>query len=318
VLYRHQFGNYYDDQVCELNRDYVSTEMFLARYPSDHFDSFVFGSSRSFSYDCNQFQRCLPGCRPFHYPAATENLYGIYRKVKFLDEFGVQLRNALLVVDAGALADVSSRTDHVHILHPRLSGDGWLPLELASLKAFFSGELFFSYLDYRVFGQLRPSMKSVFITPGDVRIDPRTNDFYFEREERQLRADAAAFFAERKRLFPARDGSPGRVAEPVLHETQCKYLDQLAAIFRRHKTAVRIVVSPLYDQIKLNPKDTSILARTFGSTSVFDFSGDNDITSDMHNYYDPGHYRPFVADAIMHQVWLPGDHAQSDSREKGS
>jgi hypothetical protein len=31
VIGRYKFGNYYDDQVAELNRDYVSTEMFLSR-----------------------------------------------------------------------------------------------------------------------------------------------------------------------------------------------------------------------------------------------------------------------------------------------
>ena len=32
VIYKHNFGDYYNDQPYELNRDYVSTEMLLARY----------------------------------------------------------------------------------------------------------------------------------------------------------------------------------------------------------------------------------------------------------------------------------------------
>jgi len=74
-------------------------------------------------------------------------------------------------------------------------------------------------------------------------------------------------------------------------------------IFQRHGTDARIVINPLYDQIALNPKDLAVLREIFGESKVFDFSGANAITEEMRNYYDPGHYRPPIANWVMEQVY---------------
>jgi hypothetical protein len=304
VIRRPEFGNYYDDQVYELNRDYASTEMFFSRHPTTKYDTFIFGSSRSFSYYCDDLQSYLPGSRPFHYPAASENLYGIYCKIKKLDESGVDLKNVLIVIDGWAMADLTSRTDHLHILHPRVSGDGWFNFQLAFVKAFLSRQFLFYYLDYRIWGQMRPWMREIFIEKGRVRIGPATNDFYFEREERQLREDEDAFYERRRHLFDAADSPRPRSAEPVLKADHEWYLREIEAIFRRHRTNFRIVISPLYDQPELHPKDCEILERIFGKSNVCNFSGVREITENRRNYYDPGHYRPSIARMIMRRAFL--------------
>src|SRR5687767_9165252 len=69
VLRSYDFGNYYDDAApVELNRDYVSLEMFLKRNQEQHFDSFILGSSRSFPLHCETWKKFVPGMRPYHYP----------------------------------------------------------------------------------------------------------------------------------------------------------------------------------------------------------------------------------------------------------
>ena len=70
-------------------------------------------------------------------------------------------------------------------------------------------------------------------------------------------------------------------------------------MFKRHNTCYRVVVSPLYDQIKMNPEDVKALGEIFGAENVFDFSGVSEFTSDYRNYYDDSHYRPNVAREVL-------------------
>ena len=129
-----------------------------------------------------------------------------------------------------------------------------------------------------------------------VRIDPATNDYYFEAEERQLTADEAAFYQNRRSLFLL---PKEHEAESVIGESQLRYLTEIKAIFDKDHSDYRIIISPLYDQVSLNRADLARLEEIFGKEHVLNYSGKNDITVNMRNFYDPDHYRPFVAEAIM-------------------
>ena len=60
----------------------------------------------------------------------------------------------------------------------------------------------------------------------------------------------------------------------------------------------------MYDQKKLNIEDLSILNALFGKENVFDFSGINQITNNLYNYYETSHYRPHVAKKIIDEIYL--------------
>jgi hypothetical protein len=62
-------------------------------------------------------------------------------------------------------------------------------------------------------------------------------------------------------------------------------------------------VSPLYDQLKLNPQDKEKLDSIFGKHNVFDFSGINEFTKDSLNYYEASHYRPHVAKRLLEIIY---------------
>ena len=76
-----------------------------------------------------------------------------------------------------------------------------------------------------------------------------------------------------------------------------------SSIFARQGTSVQIIISPLYNQIRLNPNDLQCLKQLFGSDNVNDFSGPNLWNTDLHNYYEASHYRPHVAVAVMDSVY---------------
>jgi hypothetical protein len=304
VIYRHDFGNYFDEQPYELNHDYVSTEMLLHRYKQAAYDTFILGSSTSFPFHCDELQKHLPGARPFHYPAANENLYGIYCKVKFLDRLGLPLKHLLIVFDPSKLGDVTSRQDHLHILHPEVSGESWANFEVVYLQTCFTSVFIVKYIDYRLSGKIRPYMHGIFdIPPGKVRIDPACNDYFFEAEERLLQSDSAEFYRRRKELFAVTRPPTKPIREPVIGDLQRKYLEEMAAIFARHGTDCRIVIPPAYDQVALNPQDREALETIFGKERVCDCTGVNGFTDNIRNFYDRGHCRPFVANQILQAVY---------------
>ena len=93
------------------------------------------------------------------------------------------------------------------------------------------------------------------------------------------------------------------IGEPVITEKGVELLSQIHQLFVNGNTNYKIVVSPLFDQIKLNPIDKSILDSIFDAENVYDYSGINKYTADTLNYYEASHYRPRVAVQILEEIY---------------
>lgn len=305
VVRTHQFADYYDEAApVELNRDYVSLEMFLQHEPREHYDSFIFGSSRSFPLHCDTWQKYVPGIKPFHYPAASENLYGIYLKIKYLHEHGYPLKHVLMEMAPAALRDLSIRIDTTHRLHYRLTGEGYIDFQGAYMSWYFKDEFFLKYIAYKATGSVAPSSRKMLgIRSGQVKIDPLTNDYFWAEAEREIAADEKAYYVrfDERTKPPAQETPP---CEPVAIEAkQREYLRAIRAIFDARGTEFRILLPPVYDRICADPRDVAALEEIFGTENVFVFSGNNELTRDKRNFYDYNHVRPFVGDALLAKMY---------------
>jgi hypothetical protein len=301
VLLPHDFGDYYDEAApVELNRDYVSLEMFLRNDPREHYDSFILGSSRSFPLHCDTWQKYVPGIKPFHYPAASENLQGLLLKLKYLSDNGHPLKHVIVETAPVSLRDLSARIDTTHRLPYRLSGESWLDFQGAYLSWYFKDLFFLEFAHYKLLGHVRPSARRMLgIRHRQVRIDPLTNDYYWAELERELAADEGAFYARFAQRYPRTEGDPPPCEPPSIGDAQRKYLESIREIFAKHATKYRILIPPVYDRVCTDPRDVAILGEIFGSDNVFVFTGDNEITRDKRNFYDINHVRPFVADKLV-------------------
>ena len=79
-------------------------------------------------------------------------------------------------------------------------------------------------------------------------------------------------------------------------------MQKAAAILQKHNVNYRIIISPLYEQIKLNPTDVNVLNELFGKNYVYDFSGKNELTEPVGNYYENSHYRSFIAAKLFQRL----------------
>jgi hypothetical protein len=155
---------------------------------------------------------------------------------------------------------------------------------------------------YKITRKFTPSMGGYLAKGTNYQYyDPETN------EEPRLWEDsliAIGNYYTQRRIKGFKGKQKGGMTEEYLNDTEkCDRLRDIRRLFDKHHTDYRIVISPLYDQMKLNTKDLQKLHNIFGPDHVFDFSGVNEWTSDFHNYYEWSHYLPEIADSIMAYVY---------------
>ena len=303
VLYT--YDSYYEpgDPVM-LNRDFVSTQIFLKTNPTRHYDSFILGSSRSLSFRCLDWGPIVGSDRCFHYDAIGDNLFGILGKLRLLDREHVAIRNALLVLDIDVLRETANQRGHMHIASPPVSGGSTLEFQFVFLRAFYDNLFFVKYLDYRRSGILKPYMQDVLVPPATEPV-AETNDVLLTVPDQELARSEERYYQVRRALFASRPATPDHDPQRAVFEPGRRILEEIKAMFTRHATRYRVVSSPLYDQVRLHPHDLAVLAEVFGAQNVYDFSGINPITADFHNYYERTHFRPAVGRAILAQIYHP-------------
>jgi hypothetical protein len=287
-----------------INRDYASTELYLRQHAEQGYDSFIFGSSRSTAFRCDDWKASMgrADARCFHFDAWKESLFGLEAKVRLVDALGSPLRDALIVVDGSLLAEVVPSSEPVFRSHPRLTGQSGPAFELDYLIDFYSNHFCLKYLDYALSGKVRGYMGQAF-NARNFTHQPVSNDEIFTAVDEKIARQGEDYWRSHADLFGPRTGGTAPIT--VLPE-QRRLLSSMAEIFARHGTRVRVVVSPLYDQIRLHPADLGALREIFGQDNVVDFSGDNPMTSDVRSYYESSHFRPPVARAILSVLYPRG------------
>ncbi|TLM69192.1 MAG: hypothetical protein FDZ69_00005 [Deltaproteobacteria bacterium] len=300
VVRRHD--RYYGDPRLMYNRDHHSLEIFSKNHPEQKYDSFVFGSSRSLALACGDWRQHIAPGRPFHFDASAESIYGISRKVRFLDRQGVTIANALVVLDRDSLIATANYDAHLYIKHPGLSGESPWTFQKLFFQAFASPEFLAGYAYYRFTNKVPQPFKDYFLDREFV-YEPVTNDIYFASDERQIAE--GTFYAKNISAFLGR--KRGRnYAAPIISARQLEQLAEIRDIFRRHNTRYRIVVSPIYNQIFMNERDLEILRELFGADRVHDYSGVNPVTADYRNFYDVDHLRRHVGAALLAEIYRNG------------
>lgn len=302
VLYSYGPEDYYHAQDLAPNRDYVSTEIWKRELPRRRFDSYIFGSSRSLAFLADDWQKVIGSRAAFHYDASQETLFGIVGKLRLIDQSHAPIGHALLLVDDSVLRETGDSGGHLFMKHPQVSGRAAFFFHVETFKAYLSR--LFPIVWYKTRGTVPPLATDMF-TPGRFRLDPATNDLHFASYEAQLAADPVAYYKRLAGAMARTEPKNGASRPKACSAEALIQLRDIREIFRRNNTDYRIVVAPLYHQLRLHPADLAALVEIFGRERVFDFSGVNELTRDRHNYYEQNHFKPSVARTIMARVYGP-------------
>ena len=285
-----------------MNLEYENMEMFLKNYPVYKYDSYIFGSSRSRNYRVSEWERHISSKACFHFDAATESVYGVERKVNFLHKRGVQMKNVLFIIDSSLLGETSNQKDHIHRKHPLLSGESNLNFQLLFFKDFVDIRFIIAYVRLLITHKVTDT-RNDFLTNVAYHYEEASNEEQKPIIDAIIEKDKNAYYVPKEGMFFKRDNTIQHYSMPVIGAKQKALLCSIKKIFDEDNTNYRIVISPLYDQKKLDSSDVSYLKALFGSDKVFDFSGINDITQSMYHYYDESHYRPEIATQILDSIY---------------
>lgn len=301
VVKKHSYFHY---NPIEPNRDFVSTEMFLSNVNNYHYNSFIFGSSRAIAFKVNSWKNYLnANAVPFAYDAAGESLYGIYKKFIFLDKKGVSIDNALLIFCRG-FHRIDNHKDHIGIKHPEVSGESWIEFHLVHFKSYLDLKFLLGYYSYILTEEENILTRGI-IQKRKVSFDSITNQINIFDLDEELRKNPKKFYELRRNIFYERRGES---YEPVAHfkGPHIKMFFEIKEILERNNTNYKIILSPIYDQVKFANEDKEILQKIYGD-HLFDFTGKNFITENDTNWYETDHFRPFIADSIMSIIYSPID-----------
>lgn len=292
----------YDDRPVHLNQGFISMQSYINHRDSMHYDSFILGNSCTMAYTTKDWSCYLPdGSQAIRLNGNGESLDAICQKLSYLDRSGVPIKQVLMLMDYSTLRKVRNFNNHTHILHPAVSGAGNFEFQKEFLMAFVNPKFLIPYIDYCVFGTYRPYMRGI-IGVRDEHRNQLTNDIINPRED-EIARDPLGYWKKNRKGFPVR-AEKESIHRPVAGIMQVKMLKSIETILKRHNTDFKIIVNPSYKYRRLNPADLMILKQIFGSDNVFDFSGYNEYSQDIHNFYEKSHYRTVLGRKILKQVYL--------------
>ena len=290
-------------KICvALNRDYVSTKTFDNNYKKYLYNSFIFGNSRSMFYQISDWKNQIGQKNSaFHFDASSEALYALHKKILYIDSKKVNIDNALIVLDSDLLIRVGPNNGPLFEISPQLENyDNFVSFHFTCFKAFTSPNFFIPVIYFKLTNSTPPIFKDA-LDYGQRSTDPVTNEVRFEICEKMIK-DGEFYTKERVGFFYKR-GAEQKYSQPSIFSSQKIILKDIKGVFLKHHTNYKIIVSPQYDQIKLNKNDLQYLKNLFGQKNVYDYSGINNFTKDYTNFYETAHYRPHVSRKILDKIY---------------
>lgn len=298
------YDSFYDENATGwvgINKDYVSTSTFIRNNENRDYNSFIFGSSRSIFFQVKDWKKYLDSnSKCFHFDASGEALWALNKKIEFIDKQGNRLSDILLILDYSTIIQDKPKEGHLFIISPPLVNNSNLfDFHKTFFSAFLNPKFLFAYLDFTLNGKVKPYMKKAYLLDDRPHnYDINSNEIRYDYFEYLIQKNKY-YTPERLSVFYERDTLTQDYSPHCIFESQKVIFNNIKSITNKHNSRVKIIISPLYDQKKLNDQDIAYLKDTFGANNVFDFSGINKYTNDYKNYYESSHYRPHVARELL-------------------
>ncbi|UBM59114.1 hypothetical protein LAG90_00380 [Marinilongibacter aquaticus] len=302
-----KYEAYPDNYLKSYNRNRISTQVFLNNNEKYRYKSFVFGSSRSSVFYTKDWGKYIHDSLAYHFDASNEDILGIAEKVQFIHAQGNKIEHALIVLDAESFnpaVDHNESIIHIrdwrwHAFNSFGQFCNRIQYHLAFFKAFFKDQYFIKYFDTLISKKYKAYMYGSFENKH-MLYTPVHNDFIFQGYINRIKEDSLAYY--HADIFYERTPE-AQISADFIDEDEEEEMEKILAIFKEDQTDYRIIISPGYDQKKLNPEDLHKIERIFGASKVYDFSGKNALTEPLANYYEIYHFKPSVARQIMEKVY---------------
>lgn len=306
-ILRH-YDRYYPEDGIPLyinnNRSYVSTRMYIQYKDSFHYNSFIFGSSRSGNFLMEDWKQYLPDSAScFHFDGYGESLYLVHKKLLFVNGKS-PIDNVLLPVDAELLGQDTPIKGHIWVTPPELCNhDEVLDFYSEHIKTYFSFKFFISYFDFLI----KRSVSQYMSEWGIFDLEPKYYKLPINELERNIPVIPCpeSYYTEQFMRGFADHRRDTSDYTPMLKENHKSMLRDIKSVFDQNHTKYKIVINPMWNQRCLAQEDVDYLIELFGKDNVFSFEGKNSITEDYHNYQNATHFWPHIAAKMMQIIYEP-------------
>lgn len=305
----HTYEPYFSDadpMHVGWNKSFVSTDNFNRHYEKEKYNSYIFGSSRSINYLASDWRRHLPdNASIYHFDASSETLTGILYKIKYIKSKGLNIENALIILDIELLPREEDHENHLFIQHPDLTPEhDFLKFHMTFFNVFRQRAFLKALYDLKRYDFQEYMVATGILTLHNPSYDPITNEESYPATDSLIRVASEKYYTpERLSQFPK---NTDEIPTPAYLEAGGKPYDTLNRIKGElgNNCDYYIIVSPTIKLLRLNPSDLESLRKIFGSGRVFDFSGKNKISGDYHSYYDDkSHSRPEICKILIDSIY---------------
>lgn len=291
---------YPDNFAKSLNRDRISTQIFLNNNQQFNYKSFIFGSSRSSVFYAREWGKHINDTNPYHFDASCETISGVATKLKYIEEKGNKIENVLFVFDRSLFNYEQDTLGSVFVQDYRVSGLDWWKYHTIFVNTYFSKGFFIAFYDNLITGNFRNYMRQ-FLEFRKINYTPVVNDFIFTSYIEQIKKDSVGYYNQPDFFYTR--SKEKNLPLPAIKAYQLKYLAMIKKSLKKNNTKFKIVLGPTYDQHYFNQQDLQTLIKYFGKENIYDFSGINEYTENIANYYEIYHYKPSVANDIMNKIY---------------
>jgi len=275
----------------------MNDRLFLARHIEKtdvKYNAFIFGSSRSKAFKTWHWKKSIgKNVIPFHMGVNDESLYGIERKLHFLDSLGFKIDYAVIPLDHRLLSLTKNSEAHIFREYHTLTEETSTSFYQRFFIAFLNPHFLKSYWTYRQTGDV--GNDGNFLWDPGFTYHHKTGDIDYTRMENAIKKDSILFYKTNRKDFYERTPQE---SEQLIGKDSKVIWEKIHKILKKHHTEVKIIITPNYDQIAINADDLEYL-KTMFPNKISNYSGKNGITDEIGNYYEHKHFKPFIANGIL-------------------
>jgi len=288
----------YDQSDVFINENLIGWKIYQKYKKIKHFNSFIMGNSCTQAFKCKEWEKYLkPGSHAMRFFDNQETIGGFYKKLLALDKDNTDIKNILLVMDWDSFSRATSYPGNLHIMPPEADPDqNRIIYQLKHIQTFFYPDFIFPFMIHK----WNPNYCKRGVVHNFKCIRDSVNNDAINPNDKLIASEGEMYWRKQKKMFETRKEY---IVPPVINKDVTDELKKIQSICLRHHTQFNIVIGPNFKLKKINPIDLNILRTYFGTFSVHDFSGLNNMTRDYHNYYDKSHYRPNIGNEIMKAIY---------------
>lgn len=270
------------------NKRYVAVEGLKYYNPTQHYDSFIFGSSISSNFTAAAWAKHLPDSASiYHFTAGAETLSGIRDELRYLIDHDIPVRHALMIMEEEMFTRPKRYEEMPFVPHYDVSP--------AITKLHFHRLHFNAFRDPYIFlYKLWPTQRLADKLVADGKMsnipsgrDEITNEDSSRGLDSVILADPETYYGDRMwlvEMVPTPDPKPLSIDD----EAQ-QTLREIAGLLNSHNIDYVVIVPPQFRKSALSTIDHAVLCEIMGDERVNDFSGDDELIHDLYSYYDGVH-----------------------------